>query len=123
LRALALEYLKEELPMNEPVSRRDALRNFALLFGAAVALQPGESARAADLPHLAASDASATALGYHEDAKTVDVKAFTNYQPGQLCSNCVQLQGTDGQPWRPCNIFPGKLVSANGWCRVYTKKT
>lgn len=111
--------------MSEPISRsrRDALKQFVLLCGAAGALQATQSAHAAaDAPHLSASDPTAQALGYHDDAKTVDVKVFTTYAPGQLCSTCLQLQGTAGDAYRPCNIFAGKLVNANGWCKVWVKK-
>jgi hypothetical protein len=108
--------------MNDTVSRRDALKTLALCFGAAAAMRPGTPAQAEELPHLTETDPSAAALGYHENAKTVDVKSFPSYQSGQLCSNCLQLQGSDGQAWRPCNLFAGKLVNADGWCRVYTKK-
>ena len=114
--------------MSEPIShsRRDALKQFVLLCGAAGALQvsrPTAAAAAADLPHLAPNDPTAKALSYHEDAKTVDAKQFSTYQPGQTCSNCLQLQGNAGDQWRPCNIFAGKLVNADGWCKVWVKKT
>jgi len=34
----------------------------------------------------------------------------------------MYVQGADGEQYRPCNIFPGKLVSANGWCSAWVKK-
>jgi hypothetical protein len=110
--------------MSESMShtRRDALKQLLLLCGAAGALQGSRSAQAADMPHLLQSDPTAQALAYHEDAKTVDVKQFSTYQPGQMCSTCLQLQGNAGDAWRPCNIFAGKLVNANGWCKVWVKK-
>jgi hypothetical protein len=110
--------------MSESISssRRDALKQLAVLFGAVGALQVSRSADAADLPHLVQSDPTAQALAYHEDAKTVDVKQFPTYQAGQMCSTCLQLQGNAGDAWRPCNIFAGKLVNANGWCKVWVKK-
>jgi hypothetical protein len=88
--------------MNEPnsISRRDALKRFALMCGAASAL-PAIAAQAADLPHLSPDDPTAKALGYHEDAKTVDAKKFATYAAGQMCSTCQQLQGTAGQPIGP----------------------
>jgi hypothetical protein len=104
------------------ISRRKALKQFVLLCGAVGALAPSLEAQAADLPHLASDDPTAKALGYHDDAKTVDSKQFATYQPGQTCSTCLQLQGAAGQSWRPCNIFPGKAVNANGWCQVWVKK-
>ena len=110
--------------MSEPISqsRRDALKQFVLLCGAAGAMQAGRSAQAAGLPHLAATDPMAAALAYQEDAKKVDAKQFPTYKPDQVCSNCLQLQGTAGEAWRPCNLFPGKLVNSNGWCKSWAKK-
>ena len=109
--------------MSHSVSRRDALKQVMLLLGAAAAVRPGQSAHAAaDLPHLDASDPNAKALGYRDDAKSVDAKAFPVYKPGSLCSNCLQFQGAAGQPYGPCSIFAGKAVNANGWCQVYVKK-
>jgi len=110
--------------MNEPIShsRRDALKQFVLLCGAAGALHTSRSAQAAELPHLGPTDPTARAVAYHESAKTVDAKQFPSYQPGQLCRNCVQPQGNAAAVWRPCNVFPGKLVNANGWCNLWAKK-
>lgn len=107
--------------MSDGISRRDALKGF-LLLGAVNVVQLPE-ARAEGAVHLSTTDPAAVALGYHEDAKAVDVKQFSTYQPGQICSTCLQLQGTQGEPWRPCNLFPGKLVSSDGWCKVWVKKT
>ena len=94
--------------MSEPISRsrRDALKQFVLLCGAAGTLQAARSAQAAaDAPHLSPTDPTAQALGYHEDAKTVDVKQFSTYQPGQMCSTCLQLQGTRRRPLSPVQYF------------------
>jgi hypothetical protein len=102
-------------------SRRDALKGFVLLCGAAGALAPTVQAQA-QLPHLSADDPTAKALGYVEDAKTVDKKKHTNYVAGQMCSNCLQFQGKPGDAYAACNIFAGKAVNANGWCQVWVKK-
>lgn len=40
---------------------------------------------------------------------------------GQICGNCNLIQGEDGQEWRPCAIFPGKLVANEGWCAAWVK--
>ena len=115
--------------MTETLSRRDALKTLAT---AATVLAASQAARAAanaaapattgDKPHVAANDPTALALSYFEDASKVDPKKFPTYKPGQLCSNCLQLTGKEGDEWRPCNLFPGKLVHAKGWCKVYVKK-
>lgn len=108
--------------MSEPISRRAALLKLALLAGGAGSLCARPRAQAAEQPHLSPTDPTAVALGYHQDASTVDPKQFPTYKSGQTCSTCLQLKGEAGQPWRPCNLFPGKLVNANGWCRVWVKR-
>jgi hypothetical protein len=108
------------MEMSQSFSRRDALKGLAVVVGAAGTLR---SVRGADaLPHLSPTDPTAQALGYHDDAKSVSTKDFPTYQAGQMCSTCLQLQGTAGDAYRPCNIFPGKAVNANGWCKVWVKK-
>ncbi|HUA90176.1 MAG TPA: high-potential iron-sulfur protein [Steroidobacteraceae bacterium] len=110
--------------MSQSFSRRDALKGLALVVSAAGAATAVREtyADAAAMPHLDPKDPTAQALHYHENAKTVDAKAFPTYAAGQMCSTCAQLQGKAGDPWRPCNIFAGKLVNANGWCQVWVKK-
>lgn len=105
--------------MSDSISRRDALLKLALLAGG---LNAQHRALAADAPHLSLTDPTAVALAYHDDATKVDPKQFTSYTPGQMCSTCLQLKGEAGQSWRPCNLFPGKLVNAHGWCRVWVKR-
>jgi hypothetical protein len=110
--------------MSNSITRRDALKRLTVAAGALLAANRAQraAADAGSPPHLSATDPTAVALAYHEDSGTVDAKAFPNFKPEQKCSTCLQLQGKAGDPWRPCNIFPGKLVNANGWCRVYVKK-
>ena len=109
--------------MSESMTRREALA--AALATAAGTLACAGAARAADaagLPHVAPADPTAQALSYFEDGSKVDPKKFPTYKPEQRCDNCLQLQGKAGDAWRPCNLFPGKLVNAKGWCKVYIKK-
>jgi hypothetical protein len=73
-------------------------------------------------PHLDEKDSLAVAMGYVHDAKQVDPNKVPQYKKGAHCANCLQLQGKEGDEWRPCNIFPGKLVNANGWCKVWVVK-
>ncbi|HLK71287.1 MAG TPA: high-potential iron-sulfur protein [Steroidobacteraceae bacterium] len=108
--------------MSDPLSRRDALRTLGLLLGATGLGSAARPAAAADAPHLAETDPTAVALGYHNNASQVDAKQFPTYKSGQECDTCLQLQGQDGQAWRPCNLFPGQLVNAKGWCRVWVPK-
>jgi hypothetical protein len=107
--------------MSEFLSRRDALKQLLLATGALGGVAAAGTAMA-DLPHLSADDPTAMALGYVMNVQTIDPKKEPTYQPGSICSNCLQLQGTPGDAWRPCSIFPGKLVDADGWCRVWVKK-
>lgn len=117
--------------MNELISRRQALKNLAL--GAGTLLAVGATAATAteaakpaanygNLPHVTPADPVAVALAYHDSAKTVEAGKFPNFKPDQHCGNCLQLTGKEGDTWRPCNLFPGKLVNVGGWCKVYVKK-
>jgi hypothetical protein len=117
--------------MKATMSRREALKNLALGAGtllvasaaAATSYEPAKpAANYSSLPHVTPDDPVAVALSYYENARTVDAKKFPIYKPEQKCSNCLQLTGKAGDPWRPCNLFPGKLVNAAGWCKVYVKK-
>jgi hypothetical protein len=121
----------ENMKMNRPISRREALKNLALGAGTllvaraagAASTEPAKPPPATGpLPHLVPTDPLAVALSYHESAKTVEVAKFPTYKPDQKCGTCLQLTGKVGDPWRPCNLFPGKLVNAEGWCKVWVKK-
>ncbi len=76
-------------------------------------------AQAADLPHLAEDDPMAKALHYVHDAS-----ASTNakYKKGDDCSNCQFYHGKAGDKWGPCDLFPGKVVNAHGWCVSHSPK-
>jgi hypothetical protein len=80
------------------------------------------AAPAGNLPHLDAGDPTAKALGYHQDASTVDAAKYPQHVAGQACRKCVQFQGAPGVSWGPCNIFAGKQVNANGWCTAFAAK-
>jgi len=121
--------------MTESISRRHALLSLTGALAAVPAARAAANASspakapakaaaatAGGKPHVAKDDPTALALSYFEDAKQVDPKKFPTYKAGQLCENCLQLTGNAGDEWRPCNLFPGKLVHAKGWCKVYIKK-
>ena len=40
---------------------------------------------------------------------------------GAHCSNCAHIKGDAAAEWRPCNIFPAKLVNSKGWCAAWMK--
>lgn len=91
-------------------------RSFMKLSGAAasLALIPVcNIAEAADAPVvLSVDDPQAKALGYVQ----------TSAVAGSTCANCMQSKGEAGAKLLSCNIFPGKQVSAAGWCKVWAKR-
>jgi hypothetical protein len=102
-----------------------ARRKFLQLSAVAAAgyfVQPSREARASDLPQLTEDDPMAKAMKYTRDASTVDAASRNNPAADQTCANCALVQGSDGDAWRPCQIFPGKAVAAKGWCSVWAPK-
>ena len=79
--------------------------------------------RAQDLPQLTEDDPAAAALLYGHDAVSVDTShpLAARFDDGQNCANCAQAQGVEAE-WRPCGIFPGKLVNNTVWCSVWAPK-
>jgi High potential iron-sulfur protein len=96
------------------ISRRALVRTLAL--GAAAAALPPRALLGAEPPKLDVNDPAAVALGYVENASQVDRAKNPRYVPGSNCDNCLQLQGKPGNNYRPCSLFPGKLVAVSGWC-------
>jgi len=104
-------------------SRRDFLFRLGTLAGAtafAGALTPVADARA--LPHLTTQDPQAVALHYTEDANRIDPSAAATHTAGAKCANCKLFQGSSGDAFGPCQLYPGKAVAANGWCMGFQKK-
>ena len=100
-------------------ARRQFLRT-AIVTAAAV--MAGATARlahsAGERPHLTAADPTAKAMDYVEDATT---SKNALYKPGSICVSCqLYTGGTTG--YGDCQLFPGKLVNAKGWCTSYTRK-
>lgn len=92
-------------------------RFFQLSIGGLVGMTLGgkeliKPALAEELPKLAEDDPQAAALKYVH--QTPD--------EAKHCANCALIQGNDGDEWRPCALFPGKVVNANGWCSAYAPK-
>ena len=108
----------------------DIRRRRALLGGAALIASiplarvlPGARAADAELPHLTEDDPAAKALSYHQDASTAPrVDQGSVAAAEQFCHNCRFVQSDSGA-WRPCMIFPGKAVNADGWCSSWVQKT
>jgi hypothetical protein len=103
---------------NDLLSRRTLVQDLALTLAIAAIMPRG--ARGADAAKLSVADPAALALGYVEDARGVDVKRYPSFVPGSSCENCLQLQGAAGSSYRPCSLFPGKLVAVSGWCASWT---
>jgi len=100
-------------------------RKFLQLSAVAAAgcfLQAGRTAVADDMPKLSPDDPMAQAMKYTHDASSVDPATRTNPAAEQNCANCALAQGNAGDEWLPCQIFPGKLVAAAGWCSVWAPK-
>ena len=104
-------------------SRRSFMQTLAVALPASATVLHGQAV-AADLPPLALDDPAAMALLYVEDAANADTTnpMAARYEVGQTCANCAQIQGNDGDARRPCAIFPGKSVTAKGWCSVWVAK-
>jgi hypothetical protein len=100
------------------VSRRHLIETLAL--GASVGTLIVRQALAGEARRLDVKDPAAVALGYVENAAQVDVKKYPAYVKGSTCNNCLQLQGKAGDAYRPCNLYPDKLVAAAGWCASWT---
>ena len=106
-------------------SRRDAVK--LMLAGLAAVpvmnLVGMTIVQAADLPHVdEATDPTAKALKYASDAtKAPRVDKAGTPAANQHCSNCQFILAAEGD-WRPCSLFPGKAVAANGWCASWTLK-
>lgn len=107
---------------HDSISRRSLLKG--ALIGLAAVPASSLLARNAQAATEFVDPASpqAKALGYTPDASKVDAKANPVYKPGQDCANCIQFGGKAGATEGPCNLFPGKVVKAGGWCKVWVLK-
>jgi hypothetical protein len=84
--------------------------------------KPAAPAAGGALPLLNPAEPAAKALGYVEDTKKVDAKANPTWKAEQKCNNCLQWADKNRKaPTAKCNLFPGKMVKAEGWCKVWVK--
>src|SRR5579863_9997505 len=95
------------------VTRRLLVKNLSV--AAAAAGLFSRPSRGDELKRLDVKDPTAVALGYVENVSQVDLKKYPGYAQGSNCENCLQLQGAPGNNYRPCSLFPGKLVSVSCW--------
>lgn len=92
------------------VNRRDFLKlSGSALIGVTLG---GVALQAQAQERISVDDPTAKALKYTNKSTT----------EGAKCAGCMYIQGKDGDEWRPCAIFPGKNVNANGWCSAWVKK-
>ncbi len=111
----------EELGVGSGCDRRLFLIRSGIALGAgAVALTLGRRALAAD-PLLSVTDPAAQKMHYTEDASKVDRGSNPTYTPGSKCANCSMYRGGTSATGG-CALFPGKSVSANGWCSGYSQQ-
>jgi High potential iron-sulfur protein len=99
-------------------SRRALVKTLTL--GVAAGALAARQTYGAEPVKLDTKDPAAVALGYVENAAQVDPKKYPAFVKGSNCDNCLQLQGSAGNSYRPCSLFKGKLVSVSGWCSGWT---
>jgi len=101
--------------------RRTILKNALIGLAALPAVGLVREAAAAD-PHLEETDSLAKVMGYVHDASKVDGNKVPQFKEGSNCANCSKISGPEGEQWRPCTLFPGKLVNNDGWCKLWVPK-
>ena len=101
------------------LTRRTMVKSLGLAAGMSAAPR-GLRAHGAEPARLDVKDPAAVAQGYVVNASQVDTKKYPQYTQGSNCENCLLLQGTAGNTYRPCSLFPGKLVSVSGWCKGWS---
>ncbi|MCB8748678.1 high-potential iron-sulfur protein [Rhodoferax sp. U2-2l] len=72
-------------------------------------------------PLVAETDANAKSLGYVADTTKADKTKYPKHTKDQSCASCALYQGKTA-PQGGCPLFPGKEVTAKGWCSAYAKK-
>lgn len=73
-------------------------------------------AAGADKPKLEPDSDRARQFSYTHDASSTENAAR---KEGARCVNCSHFRADEGAQWAPCNIFPDKRVSADGWCAAW----
>jgi hypothetical protein len=96
--------------------RRALLQATALGVMGIVALTVAPGAQAEDLPRLTEDDETAKSLKYVHDATQSQ-----RPDDSQFCHNCRYFKGDAETGWARCDLFPGKLVNAQGWCSVWAE--
>jgi hypothetical protein len=109
--------------MSKSLPRRTLIKA-VLLGGAALPLASRfvQDAQAATQPLVDPNDVLAKSLAYGPDTTKVAAAANPTHKPTQHCGNCIQFQGKATDKQGACNLFPGKDVVGNGWCKVWAQK-
>ena len=94
-----------------PISRRQLLGEAAGLALGTLAL--AGTARAED-PVVDPSSAAAIQFKYVEDAHQASAAT-----PDAKCDTCGLYQGKKNSTTGACQLFPGKVVKAAGWCTAW----
>jgi len=107
---------------NKCLSRRRFVSLAVVAAGAGLGgLLAARPAASQELPRLKESDPAAQGLRYVHDASRVDTR--TRGGADRKCSNCRFYGGGSESEWGPCSLFPGKAVSADGWCTAWAART
>jgi len=104
------------------LTRRELLR-------ATIVLSPIAVVGCASMPRrggslLRADEPVARAVAYYPSTLSVpaDNPLATTHDPGQRCADCLRQRGPAGNGALNCPTFPGRLVSENGWCSLWTAR-
>lgn len=110
---------------NNGFTRRQLLQTAAALAPMAVlagcAATPPPPPAVGVFQKLRAEDPVARSLLYVPDTSKVpaDHPLAARHEPVQRCAGCIHVRGDAGDDWRPCPVFPARLVNANGWCSLW----
>lgn len=97
-------------------------RTFLIATGTLTAAAATGRVAYAQTARLVETDPQAVSLGYRHDTNKVDKVKHPKHAATQNCANCALYQGKASDKWGGCPLFPGKQVSANGWCSAWVKK-
>ena len=93
-------------------ARRHFLKGLAVIPVASIAGYQATAHAGGHGTMLSTDDPTAKALGYVE----------TSVVAGKNCANCNLYSGAGDAKAGPCTIFPGKLVTAAGYCNSWIPK-
>lgn len=72
------------------------------------------------------SDPTAQALGFHQNAEDTDFTLYPDRKltkaKNQVCQHCAQFTKLNDS-WGKCNILSAGVVSNQGWCSAWAKKS